>query len=51
MGRWDKGLVDQMSDVPTIIFFHKILQNSLQNPFQFIFFIFFYKITKIKKRF
>ena len=26
-------------------FFHKILQNSLQKPFQFMF---FYKITKIK---
>ena len=30
-----------------VFFFHKILQNSLQKPFQFIF-IFFYKITKMK---
>ena len=47
MGRWDKRLVDQASDVPGIIFFHKILQNSLEKPFEFIF-LFFYKITKMK---
>ena len=28
--------------------FHKILQNSLQNPFQFTFLFFFGKITKMK---
>ena len=38
MGRWDKRLINQASDVPSIIF-HKILQNSLQKPFQFISFI------------
>ena len=36
-----------MSDVPSIIFFHDFLQNSLQKFFQFIF-LFFYKITKIE---
>ena len=48
MGRWDKLLVDQASDVPSIIFFPKILQNSLQKLFQFIFKFFFHKITKMK---
>ena len=47
MGRWDKRLVDQASDVPSIIFFHDFLQNSLQNPFN-LFSYFFYKITKMK---
>ena len=47
LGRWDKRIVDQASDVPSIIFFHDFLQNSLQKSFQFIF-LFFYKITKIK---
>ena len=37
-------LVDQASDVPSIIFFHNFLQNSLQKWFQFILFLF----TKIK---
>ena len=32
-------------DVPSIIFFHKILQNSLHRPFHF-----FYKITKMKTK-
>ena len=44
----DKGLVDQASDVPSIIFFHKVLQNSLQKPFEFIFIFFFHKITKME---
>ena len=44
------GLVNQASDVPSINFFHKILQNSLQKPFQFILH-FFYTITKIKIKF
>ena len=47
LGRWDKRILDQMFDVPSIIFFHNFLQNSLQKSFQFIF-LFFYKITKIK---
>ena len=40
---WTKRLMFQ------VFFFHKIkiLQNSLQKPFQFIF-LFFYKITTIK---
>ena len=44
LGRWDKRLINQASDVQSIIFFHKILQNILQNPFHF----FLYKITKMK---
>ena len=40
LGRWDKHLVDQASDVPSIFFFHKILRNSLQKPFQIIFLFF-----------
>ena len=47
MGRWDNRLIDQASDVPSIIFFHNFLQNSLQKLFQFIF-NFFYKFTKMK---
>ena len=47
LGRWDKQIVDQASDVPRIIFFYDFLKNSLQKSFQFIF-LFFYKITKIK---
>ena len=40
LGRWAKRIVDQASDVPSIIFFHDFLQNSLQKSFQFIFLIF-----------
>ena len=41
MGRRDKGLIDQGSDVPSIIFFfHNFLQISLQKLFQFIFLFF-----------
>ena len=45
--RWDKWLIDLASDVPSIIFFQKFLQNSLQKSFQFIF-LFFYNFTEIK---
>ena len=44
LGRWDGGVIHQVSDVPNIIFFHKILQNSLQKPFNF----FFIKLQKVK---
>ena len=37
LGRWNEQLIDQASDVPSIIFFHNFLQNSLQKSFQFIF--------------
>ena len=37
LGRWDNRLIDQASDVPSIIFFHNFLQISLQKSFQFIF--------------
>ena len=40
LGRWEKRIVDQASDVPSIIFFHDCLQNSLQKSSQFIFLIF-----------
>ena len=40
LGRWDKWLIDQASDVPSIIFIHNFLQNSLQKSFQFIFLFF-----------
>ena len=47
LGRWDKWIVDQASDVPSIFFF-KILCNILcKNPFN-LFSYFSYKITKIK---
>ena len=48
LGRWDDRLIDQASDVPSIIFFHNFFQNSLQNCFQFIL-LFFHNFTKIKK--
>ena len=48
MGRWDERLIDQASDVPSIIFFHNFLKNYLQKLFQFIFLFFFYNFTKIK---
>ena len=35
MGQWDERLIDQASDVPSIIFSHNFLQNSLQKFFQF----------------
>jgi hypothetical protein len=49
MGDWDKQLIDQASDVPSIIFFHNFLHDSLQKLFQFIF-LFFYNFTKIKRK-
>ena len=45
---WYKWIVDQASDVPSIIFFHDFLQNSLQKSFQSIFLFFFFFFTKIK---
>ena len=47
LGRWDEWLIDQVSDVPSIIFFHGFLQNSLQKYFQSIC-LFEKKNTKIK---
>ena len=41
IGCWDKWLMDQTSDVPSIILFHNFLQNSLQKTFKYIF-LFFY---------
>ena len=48
LGRWDKWLVDQASDVPSIFFFHNFLQNSFQRSFQFIYFYFYCNFTKVK---
>ena len=48
--RWADGTNDSSTKrlmFQVLFFFHKILQNSLQKPFQFIF-LFFYKITKMK---
>ena len=45
--RWDDGTNNSSTKhlmLQVLFFFHKILQNSLQKPFQF----FFYKITKMK---
>ena len=47
MGRRDDHLIDQASDVPSIMSFHDFLQNSLQKSFQFIF-LFFHKFTRIE---
>ena len=33
LGCWDNRLIDQASDVPSIIFFHNFLQISLQISF------------------
>ena len=44
LGRWEKGLVHQASDVPNIIFFMKSCIILCKNPFNY----FFHKITKIE---
>ena len=36
LGWWENHLIDQVSDVPSIIFFLNFLQNTLQKGFQFI---------------
>jgi hypothetical protein len=46
LGRQDERLIDQVSDVPSIIFFHNFLQNALQNSFYHFFIS--YNFTKIK---
>ena len=33
LGRWDNHLIDQASDIPSIIYFHNFLQNSLEKSF------------------
>ena len=49
MGLWDKQIIDQASDVPSIIlFFQNFLQNSLQNPLKF--FLIFLLLTKMKMK-
>ena len=44
----DKWLVDQASDVPSIIIFHNFLQNSLQKIVPVYFFYFFINLLKQK---
>ena len=46
LGCWVHRLINQVSDVPSIIIFHTFFQNSLQKSFQFIF-VYFYNFTKI----
>ena len=43
---WDEWLIDQVSDVQIIIFFHNFLQNSLQKLLQFILLSFFTNLQK-----
>ena len=48
---WDDGtneLSTKLLMFQALLLFHKILQNLLQKPFQFI--LFFYKITYMKKK-
>jgi hypothetical protein len=40
LGRWDERVMDQESDIPRIIFFHNLLQNSLKKSSQLIFLFF-----------
>ena len=47
LGRWDKWIVKQTSDVPNIFFFMISCKILCKNPFN-LFFYFFYIITKIK---
>ena len=52
LGRLDDGTKELSTKClmfQVLFFFLDFLQNSLQKPFQFIF-LFFYKITKIKKK-
>ena len=49
--RWDKRIVDQASDVPSIIFFHDFLLNSLQKYFQSICLFFLKKYKNKSKEF
>ena len=37
LGGWDNRVIDQGTDVPSIIFFHNFLQNSLQKSFSLLF--------------
>ena len=48
LDQWDKRFVNQVSDIPSIIFFHKILQNSLQNSLQNPFLLFFISLLNYK---
>ena len=48
MGRWDKRLINQASDIPSIIL---LLKNSLKKPFQFIKAKLFQKVTKTRPHF
>ena len=46
LGRWDKWLVDQVSDVPSIIFFHDFLQKMVS----MYFFLFFFNLPTERLR-
>ena len=45
LGRRNKRIIDQASDVPSIIFIHDFLQNSLQKILSI-----YFLITKIKMK-
>ena len=47
--RWDERLINQASDVPSIIFFHNFFQKKKKKSFQFIFWS-FYSFTKMKTK-
>ena len=46
LGLWDKGIVNQVSDVPSIIFFMISFKILCKNPFN----LFFYEIIKNKRK-
>ena len=46
MSRWDKQVMDQVSDVPSIIFFHNFFANIVSIYFLIFFHNFFYDFTK-----
>ena len=51
MGRWDKQLINQVSDVPSIISFFIISCEILcKNRFNLCIFLFFHNLTKTKNK-
>ena len=46
LGRWDNCLIDQASDVPSLILFHNFLQNSLQKILSIYVLTFFITLQK-----
>ena len=50
LGQWDKWIVDQASDDPSIIYFSKFLAKYFLKSLSIHFIIFFIKLQKFKKR-